>query len=102
MVPPPPPPVWPAKAKSFVGFGIPQDGTNIQYLDEVADTEVEWALGALVFDLRDSTKGATSLIGAVPGGGGAHYRGHNVFSLMLEDVFVARAIRAIRSPRCSA
>lgn len=95
MVPPPPPPVWPAKAKSFVGFGIPQDGTNIQYLDEVADTEVEWALGALVFDLRDSTKGATSLIGAVPGGGGAHYRGHNVFSLMLEDVFVAGFVIAL-------
>ena len=94
MVPPPPPPAWPAKPKPFVGFGLLQDAGNVMFMDEVASkevdgktVEVEWTLGALVFDLRDGTEGATSLIGKVPGGGSTNFA--SGFALTLREFLVS-------------
>ena len=97
MVPPPPPPAWPAKPKPFVGFGLLQDAGNVMFMDEVASkevdgktVEVEWTLGALVFDLRDGTEGATSLIGKVPGGGSTNFA--SGFALTLREFLVGFAV----------
>ena len=52
--------------------------------------EGEWTLGALVFDLRDGTEGATSLIGKVPGGGSTNFA--SGFALTLREFLVGFAV----------